>query len=656
MWDKLSGSLLQVRQFHTCSLSSGDDSFASRSSDGCLRHGKSRACVCDKSAFHALHICGHSKKLSSLNITSLHTVLTAPRGSKVSVVCMGGRDIKSCQADLDEDYGEWSRDIENEMLRLMEEFEDSLPIIRTYKNDTCSLQICGSAPRISVLTAMAADKTFTASTDLLLGRRLTIRQTVLPGASGLNSSVSTKLFAPSLQVVERAKRLSLPKGLSAGEFLPKFFEAVQMLHPSKFYVEIYDSGHPKSVSKLEEEERIDALYSFEASTISALNEVGRAISLYAVHMLKSKVSGNSPSSLMKMLPNKFEWIPSHDSPVRFRVLTTAEIKEQARLAMHAVHYVTERNDRLWWPVPVLAFETAKKSLDNAMDDWILENLPMHKMCIDPVRLDSQGAENISDPKQIKEFNLTHSQLVDLAGVFDLYYEDRFTISDKEFQSGASLDFYSTPKSKMDQFIKAMTLGTVILGTAIFAWLVAKRLRVPSQLGTSNLILNTTDVAVISKSDSPSAGKNDFNSTVNEQLPAAEIESLCMLVITNLVKSLEWDVELHSHPAKGAWTESRSGGHQSPTNTQQLSKAAEVNTECLDEEDEKRTDVANVQLENSKDANGKIDVDEQKQIPMFQLQNIGILLYMHGISYFTSALYWCWCNMLLGLLQKGSAYQ
>ncbi|MCO5567890.1 hypothetical protein L7F22_021586 [Adiantum nelumboides] len=540
----------------------------------------------------------------------------------------------------------WNANDDEDMLRLMEGFADSLPIIRTYKNELCTLEICGSAPRLSVLTAMAADKSYFAASNLLRGRPLTIRQTVLPGASGVNSTISTKLFAPSLQVVERAKKLSLPKGLSSGEFLHKFFEAVEMFHLSKFYVKINAPGTLRNLSALDKEERIQPLYSFEALNTGALNKVGKALALYAVFGLRSEGSGNTFSNLMKKLWKKDEWVPSQASAVRFRELSVEEIQNKAKLLADSIDPVTRRRaERLWWPVPVLAMKTAKSYLDKATVDWIYEYVPMHKMCVDPEVLDTQGATEARLPRQPAEFDLTHAQLVDLAGVFDMFYEDRFTLSDKDFQTEAILDFHSVSRSKTARFLEVMTLGSLILGAAIFAWLVSSRLRGPSNRTAGNLVLNTVDVAVISKSELPSIGTNDeSNFPVNEQLPAEEMQSLCKLVIAKLVGTLAWNVDIRSDPSKGAWTESRTRGPQNLINSQEdVSDAIKEPLESsLQAEDEIKGD--HIIEKNSQKE--KIDhAENDKEIPIFQvaLSIDGTIL---GFQPLNEAATYCWASMPL----------
>ena len=91
----------------------------------------------------------------------------------------------------------WNADSDEEMLSLMEGFHDSFPIIRTYRNDLCNVEICGNAVRSSVLTAMATDQSFTASLNMKNNRPLTVLQTVLPGICGDHSTISTKLVRNS---------------------------------------------------------------------------------------------------------------------------------------------------------------------------------------------------------------------------------------------------------------------------------------------------------------------------------------------------------------------------------------------------------------------------------------------------------------------------
>ena len=55
-------------------------------------------------------------------------------------------------------------------------------------------------------------------------------------------------------------------------------------------------------------------------------------------------------------------------------------------------------------------------------------------------------EILKERIEIKSF---FSCQVDLANALDLYYEDRFTLSDKILQCGAFIDFQDVPRSKVD---------------------------------------------------------------------------------------------------------------------------------------------------------------------------------------------------------------
>lgn len=112
--------------------------------------------------------------------------------------------------------------------------------------------------------------------------------------------------------------------------------------------------------------------------------------------------------------------------------------------------------------------------------------------------------------------------------------------------------------KTARFLEATAIGSIILGAGIFTWLVAARMKRPSRLLAGNLVLNTVDVAAVSKSELPFISRNrEPDLPANEQLPADVMESLCKLVVTQMVKAFSWDVQIQSCVGKGAWTENQS---------------------------------------------------------------------------------------------------
>ena len=159
--------------------------------------------------------------------------------------------------------------------------------------------------------------------------------------------------------------------------------------------------------------KAQTVFSFESSSKSALDQFGRAVTLYAISGIKGN---NKQRRYLKSIWDTCHWIPSVQSPVRFCMLSTKEIENQARkLKDSSVLFENppdlSRLNRSWWPVSASVMNSARKYLDKATDNWIYEHLFMHKLQIDTSILDVSVVGGNSSPKESKEILLTHAQVV-----------------------------------------------------------------------------------------------------------------------------------------------------------------------------------------------------------------------------------------------------
>lgn len=452
-------------------------------------------------------------------------------------------------------------DIESDelMFEVIQACSDIYPMARTYRNDLCTLEVYGCASRSQVLAAMASDQSFTATANLLMGRRLTVLQTVIPGISGVHSTVSTKLFAPSSLVFESAKKFSMPNGIPPREFMHRLFEAVQLQKPAKYNVHFHIPGTVRDMSALEKEEMVQHSSSLDASDTEFLDFLGKAISLYAVACIKENAGGRTYLALFEKVWQKSRWTPSSKAPVKISMLSVTEIQRRAKILLELAHpsesvFVQKRAGHSWWPVPASLMVVMKRHLENATEHWIHEFMPLHKLHIDMSMLDARVKGGGTLAGEVKEILLTHAQLVDLAGALDLYYEDRFTIVDKKLQTGAMLDFHNVSRSKMEKFLEFAAMSSVIIGAGIFSWLVAAHMKRPSGMSAEKLSSTSVVVAgpVSASKQVQTRRRSEAILPINEQVSANEIEALCKVVVAEVAKAFAWHGQIQSSVGKGAW--------------------------------------------------------------------------------------------------------
>eukprot|EP00249_Psilotum_nudum_P018392 c26782_g1_i2 orf=586-2439(-) len=476
-----------------------------------------------------------------------------------------------CSSDIrnGDDFGEtgegqevnsWDIERDNEILRMIQSSEEFYPIVRTYRNDLCTLELCGCAKRLEALTALASDRSYEAVTNLLMRRPLTVIQTVLPGGLDNHSTISTKLFAPSNLVVERAKKLTMPDGFASKDYMHRLFEAVQMRELSKFYVEFHALGTKRTMSSLAIEEKASTIASLESSDKKVLDDLAKAVSLYAVSCINKNRTGDTFVSHSWKIWQRSQWVPSSGAAVRICTLSETEILTQVRnLSEFMPLGETPKSEEAevqeaWWPAPVSSKKVIKKYLGNCMEGLAHDYLPIHKLQIDLSLLDVKVTGGQQIASQTWELLLSHSQMVDLAGVLDMFYEDIFSLPNKHINTGALLGFRNVSRSKISKSLQAANLIGLVAGAFFFAWLLASRFRRINFSDDMQVNLFRANSATVTDQSNHSKMLSESlpEMPYNQQISTEERETLCCLVVGKVMKAFGWPGQIQSNSEKGSW--------------------------------------------------------------------------------------------------------
>ncbi|KAL5576660.1 hypothetical protein UlMin_018359 [Ulmus minor] len=147
---------------------------------------------------------------------------------------------------------------EQEFLRAVAESDEKgLPCVRTYENDLTKLTLIGAVDFEQALTAAAADGGEAAEEHIDAGLAAMVVETLYPGPSGQNSTVSTRLFLPAGKVIEKARRLrrsfteDMRSGTTSKNILAMTFRQVVLQQLWNFELAILKPGTEMNMEDLE---------------------------------------------------------------------------------------------------------------------------------------------------------------------------------------------------------------------------------------------------------------------------------------------------------------------------------------------------------------------------------------------------------------------
>ncbi|KAL0307781.1 UNVERIFIED_CONTAM: hypothetical protein Scaly_2969600 [Sesamum calycinum] len=331
----------------------------------------------------------------------------------------------------------------------------SLPSVRTFENDLARLTLVGAVDFQQALTAAAADGGEAADEHLSSGIASMVVETIFPGPSNDHSTVSTRLFLPARKVKEKATKLkkSLTKemlhGATSKNILAMTFRQVVMQQLWSLELALFRPGTERDMDNLENPRDVPVFLTLNSSDEQVISEIGDVVCRAVLETTERhfpRYSTNRESIMFINWFNKHKPISSRDSSVVLYNLLEHEILANARILLEkfnmgrGAHKVKGTNlKNSWWLSP--AFSKLEKIGGPEFCAWISECVPSYMLEIDANKLSDLKFEGWRKSEANKcEVVLTHSQMVSLADILDMFYEDVFTLPSKR------LSCYAVAKS------------------------------------------------------------------------------------------------------------------------------------------------------------------------------------------------------------------
>ncbi|TYI23355.1 hypothetical protein ES332_A06G159700v1 [Gossypium tomentosum] len=445
---------------------------------------------------------------------------------------------------------------EQEALKFIADSDGTtLPCVRTYENDLARLTLVGAVSFDQALTAAAADGGRAATEHVDSGIPAMVIETVFPGPTAKSATVSTRLFLPARKVKEKAQKLKksfsedIFAGTSAKNILAMTFRQVVMQKIWSFELVLFRPGTERDMEDLENPREVPASFTLRSSEERVISVLGEVVCISALqstekHFLENLL-GKTPSSFFRWF-RKSKGIVSKDSSVVLHKVFEDEIVENARNLLESFNSSKEsfnamdlRQKNYWWTHPLQS--KLEKNGGHEFSAWTSEYIPAYRLEIDANTLKDVKFEGWRESNGSRwQVLLTHSQMVGLADILDMYYEDVYTLPKKQLHSGMVANYNSLTKAKRNSsFLKV--ISSIIASGILLITISSISLFSFPYLGRGGKYLG--------KSRSPSS---IIESTTIQSVDAEKLETFCVLVIQKIKDAFGWPGEIATETNIGAW--------------------------------------------------------------------------------------------------------
>ncbi|KAJ8531543.1 hypothetical protein K7X08_026977 [Anisodus acutangulus] len=342
------------------------------------------------------------------------------------------------------------------------EADKSIPCVRTYENDLTRLTLVGPVDFQQALTAAAADGGEAAGEHMSSGMPSMVVETLFPGNSDEHSTVSTRLFLPARKVMEKAQKLKstltkeMLSGTTSTNILAMTFRQVTLQHLWNFELVLFIPGAERDMNDLEIPREVPPSFAITSLDERVISVIAEVVCLAALESTKRHLLKETPGGAAnKFFPwfHKHKSIVSKDSSVTLYNLMECEIVANAntlfqKFSSERANY-RPREGR--WMSNWLTSTTYSKLEQTGGPEfitWLSEYVPAYKLQIDSEKFGNVKFEGWKKTAtNTLEVFLTHSQMVGLSDILDMFYEDVYTLPYKQLSSGVVAKSFNSPSSK-----------------------------------------------------------------------------------------------------------------------------------------------------------------------------------------------------------------
>ncbi|KAF8410675.1 hypothetical protein HHK36_003207 [Tetracentron sinense] len=298
-------------------------------------------------------------------------------------------------------------------------------------------------------------------------------------------------------------------------------------------------------------ELVPAFFTLSSSDGRDLSVLAEAVCMSAFESTERDFFENSPSTTSN---NIFRWfqkpkrIASRDSSVFIYKIFQDEIVKNATNLLENFNATKEnykpRDVKMkhhWWTASIYS------KLENIggpeFSAWTSKYIPVYRLQIDADKLKNVKFEGWKKSAENRwEVLLTHSQMVGLANILDMFYEDPHTLPGKELSCGVVVDFTNLSKDK-----RSTSLWKV-LSITLASLFVLVSINVLGQLCWPHLYRGRKYPA---EHCSPPLSEIGFYQ--HQSLEATKVEALCISIVKKIKDAFHWPGDIITETDIGAWT-------------------------------------------------------------------------------------------------------
>ncbi|XP_034210785.1 uncharacterized protein LOC117623883 isoform X2 [Prunus dulcis] len=458
---------------------------------------------------------------------------------------------------------------EQEVLQAVADSDERvLPGVRTYENDSACLALVGAVDFEQALTAAAADGGQAADEHISSGMPAMVVETLFPGHSDPHSTVSTRLFLPARKVKEKAGKLrrSITEDMlstaTSRNILSMTFRQVVLQLLWNFELVIFRPGTERNMEDLENPREVPPSFTLSSSDERIMSVLAEVVCISALENTERQFledfMGKTKSNLVRWF-RKPKRTVSKDSSVVIYKLFEDEIVENAKSLLKNFNLTkgsfkpvkTKSKYYRWTPT---ALSKLEKIGGPEFSSWTSEHVPAYRLKIDAnqhkdVKFEGwrKSAENWC------EVFLTHSQMVGLADIIDMYYEDLYTMPDKQLSCGvvANSTNLSNKKICSQPRLQLLQMGSFLLRMLSVTLASGIFLITISALGQLGFPYPHKGAKYLREDRSfPSS---EVDGALYQSVDAVKLEAFCVSLVKKIKDALGWPGEIKMETDVGAWT-------------------------------------------------------------------------------------------------------
>ncbi|KAG8634541.1 hypothetical protein MANES_17G051000v8, partial [Manihot esculenta] len=433
----------------------------------------------------------------------------------------------------------------------------TLPCVRTFENDLARLSLVGAVGFEQALTAAAADGGRAAAEHIDSGQPTMVVETIFPGPEDEHATISTRLFLPAEKVKEKAGKLrrsyteDIFSGATSQNILAMTFRQVVLQELWNFELVVLRPGTERNMEDLQNpREQVPASLFLRSSNKEVISVLAEAVCIAALqnterHYLDDFL-GKASSGIFRWF-QKPERIVSKDSAVVIYKLFEDEIVENAKSLLENFkstkknfRRIKMRNKYSWWTL--VAHSKLEKIGGPNFSAWTSEYVPAYRLQIDADKVRDVKLEGWRSSAENRwEVLLTHSQMTGLAEVLDMYYEDIYTLPDKELSCHAITSFTNFSNKKRRSSL--LNILSVSLASGIFLIAIS---------ALRQFCFPHMRKGEMYAQEHRSLPSSEIKFAVNESLDPEKLQEICILIIKKIKDGFGWPDNITTETDSGAW--------------------------------------------------------------------------------------------------------